>query len=104
MTDKAQNEMEAAVTRALEQRQEPVVPADFAARVMQSLPPQPQARAKMRVGYMVGVVAAVVLTGVVFALAPHAAPSFTNLTFDVELMLLAELGGIAYWLAARREV
>jgi len=104
MTDKAQNEMEAAVTRALEQRQEPVVPADFAARVMQSLPPQPQARAKMRVGYMVGVVAAVVLTGGVFALAPHAAPSFTNLTFDVELMLLAELGGIAYWLAARREV
>jgi len=103
MTEKAQNEMEAPVTRALEQRQEPLVPADFAARVMRSLPAQKVARPKMRVGRVVGVVAAVVLAGGVFALAPHAAPSFTNLSFDVELMLLAELGGIAYWLTARRE-
>jgi len=103
MTDKVQNEMEAAVTKALEQRQEPLVPADFAARVMQSLPVQKVAQPKMRVGRVVGIVAAVLLICGVFALAPHAAPSFANLSFDMELMLLAELGGIAYWLTARRE-
>jgi len=104
MTDKAQNEMEAAIAKAIERRREPVVPVDFAARVMQSLPAQKAARPKRHIGRVVGLVAAVVLTGGVFALAPHAVPSFTNLSFDLELMLLGELAGIAYWLAARREV
>jgi hypothetical protein len=47
--------------------------------------------------------AMVVLTVAMFALAPHAAPDFRNLAFDLELLVLAELGGIAYWLMVRRE-
>jgi hypothetical protein len=101
MTDKTQNEMEAAVIQALELQREPAVPADFAARVMRSLPPQPAARPRVRVSRTVGIVAAAILTIAVFALAPHAAPSFTSLTFDLELMLLAELAGIACWLGSR---
>ena len=103
MTDKAQNEMEAVVTRALEQRQEPLVPADFAARVMRSLPAQKVARPKMRVGRVTAMVAAVVLTVAVFAIAPHASLSFASLSFDLELVMLAELAGIAYWFVARRD-
>jgi len=41
---------------------------------------------------------AVALTITTFAIAPHAAPSFASLTFDVELLLLAQLGAIAYYL------
>jgi hypothetical protein len=46
----------------------------------------------------------VVLAIVLFALAPHVTPSFTSVTFYIELIILAQLGAIAYWLAAKREV
>ena len=101
MTDRTQNEQEAAVTHALELRREPEVPMDFAARVMHSLPAQPTPQPKVRVSRTVGLVAAAILTLAVFALAPHATPNFTSLTFDLELVLLAELAGIAYWLGSR---
>jgi len=101
MNDKTQNELEAAVTHALELRREPEVPAGFAARVMRSLPAQPAARPRVRVSRTVGLVAAAILTIAVFALAPHASPNFTSLTFDLELVLLAELAAIAYWLGSK---
>jgi hypothetical protein len=43
--------------------------------------------------------------GVVVALywlAPHARPSFESVAFDMELLMLAELAGVAAWLAMRR--
>ena len=104
MTDKTEfleQAMEAAITRALEQRKEPAVPVDFAVRVRLALPPRPVARASAHVGRLMAMVAAVVLTIALFVLAPHAAPSFESVSFDVELMLLAELGGIAYWLVGQ---
>ena len=104
MNDKTQNELEAAVTQALEFRRNPdapEVPADFAARVMRSLPAQPTARPRVRVSRTVGIVVAAVLTIAVFALAPHATPNFTSLAFYLELTLLAELAGVAYWLGSR---
>ncbi len=107
MTNKTPNseqEREAAIVRALELRPEPVVPADFAARVMQSLPAQIVARPRRRVGRTVALVAAIVLSLALFVIAPHAQPSFASLTFDIEMLLLAQLGAIGYWLAARREV
>ena len=52
----------------------------------------------------IAIVALVVLAIVLFALAPHVTPSFTSVTFYIELIILAQLGAIAYWLAAKREV
>ena len=45
----------------------------------------------------------VVLSIAMFALAPHTAPTFGNLAFDTELLVIAQLAGIAYWLSKRRE-
>jgi hypothetical protein len=44
----------------------------------------------------------VVLAAALFVLAPHAGPSFSNLAFDLELMVLAELGAVA-WVLARMQ-
>jgi len=104
MNEKTQNELEAAITQALEFRRNPEapeVPADFAARVMRSLPAQSTARPRVRVSRTIGIVAAAILTIAVFALAPHTTPNFTSLAFDLELALLAELAGIAYWLGSK---
>ena len=95
---------DASLTRALERRPEAVVPADFAARVRAALPAVRPARAPMQFGRTVAVGAAFVLAVALCLLAPHAVPTFGNLAFDCELVVFAELGGIAYWLAVRRAV
>ncbi len=104
MTNNSQPDFEAAITQALELRREPVIPAGFATRVMQSLPAQKPVIPQLQVGRTIGIVAAAILMAGMFALAPHATPNFTSLTFDVELLLLAELGALGYWLTAHREV
>ena len=104
MTNNSQPDFEAAITQALELRRDPAIPTDFAARVMQSLPAQKPVTPRLQVGRTIGIIAAAVLMAGMFALAPHATPNFTSLTFDLELLLLAELGAIGYWLTARREV
>jgi hypothetical protein len=96
--------LEAAMTRALERRQEPVVPADFAARVAAALPPPRKVRPPMQLGRKAALAGLVVLSLSLFALAPHAAPTFGNMAFDFELVVIAELAGIAYWLTSRRGV
>jgi hypothetical protein len=96
--------MEAAISRALEARREVAVPLDFAARVRASLPAPVPVRPRVGVGRTAAVVGAAVLLVVLFLLAPHAQASFGNVVFDVELLLLAQVGGIAYWLGVRREV
>ena len=95
---------EASVTRAIERRPEVSVPVNFAARVAAALPPPRRVRPPMQVGRKAALVALVVLGLSLFALAPHAAPTFGNLAFDFELVVIAELGGIAYWLTVRRGV
>jgi hypothetical protein len=100
--ENSQAGFEAKLTRALERRPEPVVPMDFAARVAAALPPLPPARKPMQVGRTVGLAAAAVLGVALFALAPHATPTFQNWAFDCELVVIAQLGGIAYWLTAAR--
>ena len=94
-------ELEAAVTRALEAQPSAVVPADFAQRVMQALPPQPAARRVWNVGQLSAIVGGAVLTIALFALAPHARPSLGSFAFDMELVMLLELCGVAYWFGAR---
>jgi hypothetical protein len=99
-------EFEAAMTRALEQPPSVTVPADFAARVRASLPPQPPARAKRFAGQSIGQLAAIVAAaGLVVALcllAPHVRPSFDSVAFDMEMVLLVELCGVAAWLGTAR--
>jgi len=93
---------EAEVTRALEQKPSVAVPVDFAARVKLALPAQPKVRAGRFAGQSVGQIAAVVGAVGLFAglclLAPHARPSFESLAFDLEMVLLVELGGVVVWL------
>jgi hypothetical protein len=35
-------------------------------------------------------------------LAPHARPSFESVAFDLEMVLVVELAGVAAWLGTRR--
>ena len=101
--ENSQAGFEAKLTRALESRPEPAVPMDFAARVAGALPPALPARKPMQVGRTVGLAAAAVLGVALFVIAPHAAPTFGNWAFDFELVVIAQLGGIAYWLTAVRK-
>jgi len=88
--------LEATITKALEKKPEVVVPAEFAGRVMLSLPPR-QRRRKMPVG-RAGVLAGLLALGLtMFALAPHVTPQITNFAFDLELLLLVQMAGIGWW-------
>jgi len=94
--------LEAAIARALEQRPQAMPPEGFAVRVALSLPvgsPRPR---RWSAGKALAGVAAVVLAVALFILAPHAGPSFSNVAFDVELVVLAELGAVA-WVLARMQ-
>jgi hypothetical protein len=96
------NEFEAAITRALDRKPEVVVPADFAAKVRAALPAQPKVRAQRSVGRIAAGVAAVGLVLALCWLAPHARPSFGSMAFDLEMVLVVELMGVAAWLGMRR--
>jgi hypothetical protein len=96
------NEFEAAITRALDRKPEVVVPVDFAARVRASLPAQPKVNARRSVGREVGMVATAGLVLALCWLAPHARPSFESVAFDLEMVLVVELMGVAAWLGTRR--
>jgi ferric-dicitrate binding protein FerR (iron transport regulator) len=93
---------EAAITRALEQQPSVAIPAEFAARVRASLPAQPKVRARRSVGRIAATAAAAGLVVALWWLAPHVRPSFASMAFDMELLLLAELAGVAAWLATQR--
>lgn len=99
-----QDDFDQSVTRALERRSEVRVPEDFAARVSAALPVARRQNKTVQLGRKAALTALVVLGISLFALAPHAAPSFANMAFDFELVVIAELGGVAYWLTVRRGV
>ena len=94
--------LEAAITGALERQPEVVVPGGFAARVRASLPAQPRMSRQRSVGRIAGAAAAVGLIVGLCWLAPHVRPSFESVAFDMEMLMLAELAGIAAWLTMRR--
>jgi hypothetical protein len=96
------NEFEAAITRALDRKPEVVVPADFASKVRASLPARPKVRTQRSVGRMAAGVATVGLVVALCWLAPHARPSFGSMAFDLEMVLVVELMGVAAWLGMRR--
>jgi hypothetical protein len=93
---------DAAITRALERKPEVRVPVDFAAKVRAALPAQSKVRVRRSVGRMVAAVAAAGLVLALYWLAPHARPSFESVAFDLEMVLVVELAGVAAWLGTRR--
>ena len=93
--------IDAAVLRCLETPPVVVVPAAFAGRVRAALPAPTPRRQRVSAGQQAGVAAVVLLLVAVFWLAPHTAPRFTSMAFDVEIMLLLELAGVLAWLANR---
>ncbi len=96
---------EARLTRALEQQPEVTVPTEFAARVRAALPQQTPLRARrvVRVSRTSAVVSGVVLLAAMCWLAPHSRASFSSAAFDMELVLLAELAGVAAWMGMWRD-
>jgi hypothetical protein len=96
------NEFEAAITRALDRKPEVAVPVDFAARVRSALPAQAKVKTRRSVGREAAMVAAVGLVLALCVLAPHARPSFESVAFDLEMVLVVELIGVAAWLGTRR--
>jgi hypothetical protein len=91
------SEFETKLTQALERRPEVAVPEGFAARVAAALPLQKPRRRAVHVGRTAAIAGAMVLALTMFAVAPHSEPSFANLFFDAELLMLAQLAGIAWW-------
>ena len=96
------SEFEGAITRALDRRPEVAVPADFAAKVRAALPARPKVRQRRSVGLTAAGVAAVGLVLALCWLAPHARPNFESMAFDLEMVLVVELVGVAAWLGMRR--
>ena len=95
---------EARLTAALEHRPEPTIPADFATRLAAQLPALKPARRRVNASRSFAVLAAVICVLALAWLAPHATPSYSSVSFDLELLLFAQLAFIAYWLTTRREV
>lgn len=90
---------DARITAALERKLEPQIPADFAAKIAARAAAQPQLRRRHvpRFGSAIALVSLLLAVVALFVLAPHATPSVHNLSFDAELVLLAELAVIGLW-------
>ena len=93
---------EAELTRLLERAPAVDVPAEFAAKVRARLPAARPARRAASVGQTVAIVCAVVIALALFMVAPHAQGNVLSFGFWMEMLLLVELGGIAYWLSKRQ--
>jgi ferric-dicitrate binding protein FerR (iron transport regulator) len=91
-----------AITRALEAQPTVAVPNGFALRVMASLPAQHAVKARRSVAKIAATAAVAGLIVGLCWLAPHARPSFESVAFDMELLMLCELAGVAAWLSMRR--
>jgi hypothetical protein len=87
------------ITRALEHQPLVCVPDGFAAKVRAALPTRRAVPARRSVANIAAFTGAVVLMLALCWIAPHARPSVESLAFDLEMLLMAELVGIAVWLA-----
>jgi hypothetical protein len=106
MIEMDDKQMDAVIAQALERRPAVLVPEDFAAKVAARIPAV-QARRVLRPRFSVARVAAmvaiVVLTIVLFAMAPHVRTTGFSVSFGIEMLLLVELAGIGYGLMRLRE-
>ena len=88
--------LEAAVVGMLEQLPAVDVPSDFAAQVaaLAVAQPLPSRSAWAWYGPWLTLASGLLLLLAMFVVAAHATPSFQNLRFDLELLLLLELGAL----------
>jgi hypothetical protein len=95
-------DFEARMDRALEHKLESRIPVDFAVRVAARAVAQPLKRRRYKTpqfGKLMALLSIPVAAVALFALAPHAVPNVKNLSFDAEVVLLAELALIGGWIA-----
>ena len=70
--------------------------------ITRALEAQPMVRARRSVAKIAATAAVAGLIVGLCWLAPHARPSFESVAFDMELLMLCELAGVAAWLSMRR--
>jgi hypothetical protein len=95
-------DMESRIDRAIENKPDVQISADFAAKVAARAVAQPlrrRRRYKPQFGPMIALLSAPLAALALFALAPHSAPNLKNLSFDAEVVLLAELAFIGWWIS-----
>jgi hypothetical protein len=93
--------VEARIDRAIEQKPDVQIPADFAAKIAASAVVQPSRRRRFKpqFGPMIALLSAPLAAVALFALAPHTSPNLKSLSFDAEVVLLAELAFIGWWIS-----
>ena len=96
----ADADMESRIDRAIEHKPDVQISADFAAKVAARAVAQPlrRRRYKPQFGPMIALLSAPLAALALFALAPHSAPNLKSLSFDAEVVLLAELAIIGWWI------
>jgi hypothetical protein len=94
-------DMQSRIDRAIEHKPDVQIPADFAAKIAARAVVQPvrRRRFKPQFGPMIALLSTPLAALALFALAPHAAPNLKSLSFDAEIVLLAELAFIGWWIA-----
>jgi hypothetical protein len=93
--------LETRIIRALETAPQPDIPANFAARVANQLPPPPTLiLTPGRYGYRAGLVCLVVLLGLLLAFA-HRATGASLFWTAIESIFCAQFALLAVWLVAR---
>lgn len=97
----ASADMESRIDRAIERKPQVQIPADFAAKIAARAVARPlrRRRFKPQFGPMIALLSAPLAAIALFALAPHAAPNLKSLSFDAEVVLLAELALIGWWIS-----
>lgn len=92
--------VEARIDRAIEHKPEVQIPVDFAAKVAARAVAQParRRRYKPQFGPMMALISAPLTALALFVLAPHTAPNLKSLSFDAEVVLLAEFALIGWWI------
>jgi hypothetical protein len=98
----SEEQMETMMTRALEQRPAVVVPEGFAARVRAALTTLRPVRRRVSAGHAFGLGSAAGLTVALFAIAPHVQPDVRSLGFAMEMVLVAELGAVVWFLVRQK--
>ena len=91
---------ESRLTLAIEHKPDVYIPFDFASKVAARAVAQPLRRRRYapRFGRAIALLSVPLAAIALFALAPHAAPNLKSLSFDAEVVLLAELALIGWWI------
>lgn len=93
-------EVFAAVQAALERKPDVAMPAYFARRVATRVGAFPPSRRSRAIPYarLTAMIVCLVVAISLFALAPSTAADFRDRRFDLELLVLLQLGVLAWWL------